>query len=190
LRIFIARDTKDILQNTDLKQGWFKLIAKRFKLNRSDAIRQQSLGHFVKARNILARATFGDANSPDIPDLIDDRGLLVVASRLHFGENVCLKIQQGVTPKLRILNMESYVVKMSQARIMSVSEEWIQKVVQANPSRHQLFIVRKVDCRQRLSLPPKASTVSKRPIEFPQPSNSLLGAPGAGGSRSRQSATP
>ncbi|KAJ5730379.1 Pro-apoptotic serine protease [Penicillium malachiteum] len=56
------------------------------------------------------------------------------------------KIQQGVTPKLRILNMESYVVQMSQARIMGVSEEWIQKVAQANPSRHQLFMVRKVDC--------------------------------------------
>jgi S1-C subfamily serine protease len=59
---------------------------------------------------------------------------------------VTSKIQQGVTPKLRILNMESYVVQMSQARIMGVSEEWIQKVAQANPSRHQLFMVRKVDC--------------------------------------------
>ncbi|KAJ5125190.1 Pro-apoptotic serine protease [Penicillium atrosanguineum] len=59
---------------------------------------------------------------------------------------VTSKIQQGLTPKLRILNMESYVVQMSQARIMGVSEEWIQKVAQANPSRHQLFMVRKVDC--------------------------------------------
>lgn len=59
---------------------------------------------------------------------------------------VASKIQQGVVPKLRILNMESYVVQMSQARIMGVSEEWIQKVAQANPSRHQLFMVRKVDC--------------------------------------------
>ncbi|KAJ5391137.1 Pro-apoptotic serine protease [Penicillium cosmopolitanum] len=59
---------------------------------------------------------------------------------------VTSKIQQGVVPKLRILNMESYVVQMSQARIMGVSEEWIQKVAQANPSRHQLFMVRKVDC--------------------------------------------
>ncbi|KAJ5606595.1 nuclear serine protease [Penicillium lagena] len=59
---------------------------------------------------------------------------------------VTSKIQQGITPKLRILNMESYVVQMSQARIMGVSEEWIEKVAQANPSRHQLFMVRKVDC--------------------------------------------
>lgn len=59
---------------------------------------------------------------------------------------VTSKIQQGITPKLRILNMESYVVQMSQARIMGVSEEWIDKVARANPSRHQLFMVRKVDC--------------------------------------------
>lgn len=59
---------------------------------------------------------------------------------------VTSKIQQGDMPKLRILNMESYVVQMSQARIMGVSEEWIQKVTEANPSRHQLFMVRKVDC--------------------------------------------
>ncbi|KAJ5679895.1 Pro-apoptotic serine protease [Penicillium macrosclerotiorum] len=59
---------------------------------------------------------------------------------------VTSKIQEGITPRLRILNMESYVVQMSQARIMGVSEEWIQKVAQANPSRHQLFMVRKVDC--------------------------------------------
>lgn len=58
---------------------------------------------------------------------------------------VTLKIQQGVTPKLNILSMETYVIQMSQARIMGVSEEWIQKVAQANPSRHQLFMVRKVD---------------------------------------------
>ncbi|KUL89420.1 hypothetical protein ZTR_04447 [Talaromyces verruculosus] len=60
------------------------------------------------------------------------------------------KIQQGEIPKLRILNMESYVIQMSQARIMGVSEEWINKVAEANPSRHQLFMVRKLD-----SPPPK-----------------------------------
>jgi C-terminal processing protease CtpA/Prc len=35
---------------------------------------------------------------------------------------------------------------MAQCRIMGVSDEWIKKVAKANPSRHQLFIVRKVDC--------------------------------------------
>lgn len=56
------------------------------------------------------------------------------------------QIKEGVTPRLRILNMESYVVQMAQCRIMGVSEEWIKRVARANPSRHQLFIVRKVDC--------------------------------------------
>lgn len=56
------------------------------------------------------------------------------------------QIRAGVIPKLRILNIESYVVQMAQCRIMGVSEEWIKKVTQVNPSRHQLFIVRKVDC--------------------------------------------
>ena len=55
-------------------------------------------------------------------------------------------VSQGVKPKLNILNMESYVIQMSQARIMGVSEEWIKKVAQANPARHQLFMVRKIDC--------------------------------------------
>ena len=56
------------------------------------------------------------------------------------------QVQEGSTPSLRILNMESYVIQMSQARIMGVSEEWIAKVAEANPARHQLFMVRKVDC--------------------------------------------
>ena len=56
------------------------------------------------------------------------------------------QVQQGKIPSLRILNLESYVVHMSQVRIMGVSEEWIQRVAVANPARHQLFMVRKVDC--------------------------------------------
>jgi hypothetical protein len=38
------------------------------------------------------------------------------------------------------------VVHISDVRIMGVSEKWIRKVAQANPSRYQLFIVRKIDC--------------------------------------------
>ena len=34
---------------------------------------------------------------------------------------------------------------MSQARVMGVSEEWIEKTETADPERHQLFMVRKVD---------------------------------------------
>ena len=56
------------------------------------------------------------------------------------------QIRAGIIPKLRILNMESYVIQMAQCRIMGVSDEWIKKVAVANPSRHQLFTVRKVDC--------------------------------------------
>lgn len=66
---------------------------------------------------------------------------------------VISKIQQGVVPKLRIANIEAYTIQMSQARIMGVAEEFIQKVTQANPSRHQLFMVRKVDCPP-ISKPP------------------------------------
>ncbi|KAF2134651.1 trypsin-like serine protease [Dothidotthia symphoricarpi CBS 119687] len=55
------------------------------------------------------------------------------------------EIKSGKTPKLRILNVEFQTVQMSQARVMGVSEEWIEKTEQADPERHQLFMVRKVD---------------------------------------------
>jgi S1-C subfamily serine protease len=53
------------------------------------------------------------------------------------------KIQNGEKPKLRMLSVEFNTIQMSQARIMGVSEEWIQKVAEDNLSRHQLFMVRK-----------------------------------------------
>lgn len=56
------------------------------------------------------------------------------------------QIQNSIVPQLRILNVETNTVQMSQVRIMGVSEEWIAKVAAANPSRHQLFMVRKIDC--------------------------------------------
>ncbi|KAF2819600.1 Pro-apoptotic serine protease NMA111 [Ophiobolus disseminans] len=55
------------------------------------------------------------------------------------------EIKSGKTPKLRILNVEFQTVQMSQARVMGVSEEWIEKTETADPERHQLFMVRKVD---------------------------------------------
>lgn len=58
---------------------------------------------------------------------------------------VLKEIQKGNTPKLRILNIETHTVQMSQVRIMGVSEEWIEKVEHEDPERHQLFMVRKVD---------------------------------------------
>jgi S1-C subfamily serine protease len=55
------------------------------------------------------------------------------------------EIQDGDKPKLRILNVEFQTVQMSHARIMGVSEEWIEKGEQEDPERHQFFMVRKVD---------------------------------------------
>ncbi|KAI5306843.1 hypothetical protein KEM56_006822 [Ascosphaera pollenicola] len=51
----------------------------------------------------------------------------------------------GTVPKLRILGIEAYVIQMAQARTHGVSDEWIAKVNAANPERHELFMVRKVD---------------------------------------------
>jgi len=59
---------------------------------------------------------------------------------------ILAQVRAGQSPDLRILNIETNTVQMSQVRIMGVSETWIQRVAQANPSRHQLFLVRKIDC--------------------------------------------
>jgi len=58
---------------------------------------------------------------------------------------VLKEIQSGNTPKLNILNVEFQTVQMSQARVMGVSEEWIERTEKEDPERHQLFMVRKVD---------------------------------------------
>ncbi|KAI9736638.1 MAG: hypothetical protein M1834_000842 [Cirrosporium novae-zelandiae] len=55
-------------------------------------------------------------------------------------------ISKGITPKLRMLNIEAYTIPMAEVRVMGVSEDWIRRVTQTNPHRHQLFIIRKVDC--------------------------------------------
>ncbi|EJT68208.1 Pro-apoptotic serine protease NMA111 [Gaeumannomyces tritici R3-111a-1] len=56
---------------------------------------------------------------------------------------VVKQIQAGVVPKLRMLSVEFRSIQMSQARIMGVSEDWIQKVSVANTAHHQLFMVTK-----------------------------------------------
>ena len=56
------------------------------------------------------------------------------------------QVRNNVYPSLRILNVETNTISMSQVRIMGVSEHWISKVAESNPSRHQLFMVRKIDC--------------------------------------------
>lgn len=59
---------------------------------------------------------------------------------------VLREIGKGRVPKLRMLNVEFNTVQMSQARIMGVAETWIEQVEKVNPERHQLFMVRKVEC--------------------------------------------
>lgn len=54
------------------------------------------------------------------------------------------QIRTGVNPELRALHIEPYPISMNDCRNMGVPEEWIKKVVQAHPSRHQLFKVEKV----------------------------------------------
>lgn len=56
---------------------------------------------------------------------------------------VISQIQQGHVPKLRMLSMEFRAIPMSQARVMGVSEDWLQKVSLANKHVHQLFMVYK-----------------------------------------------
>ncbi|KAI0406199.1 Pro-apoptotic serine protease NMA111 [Xylaria palmicola] len=56
---------------------------------------------------------------------------------------VLSQIQQGQIPKLRMLSMEFRAIAMSQARIMGVSEDWIQKVSEVNKHSHHLFMVSK-----------------------------------------------
>ena len=55
------------------------------------------------------------------------------------------EIKNGGTPNLRILNLETQSVPMSQCRIMGVSEKWIERVESEDRGRHHLFLVRKVD---------------------------------------------
>ncbi|KAI1812097.1 Pro-apoptotic serine protease NMA111 [Poronia punctata] len=56
---------------------------------------------------------------------------------------VLSQIQQGHIPKLRMLSMEFRPIAMSQARIMGVSEDWIQRVSDVNKHSHHLFMVSK-----------------------------------------------
>lgn len=58
---------------------------------------------------------------------------------------VISQIQAGITPNLRILNVETSTTHMSQARIMGLTEPWIRRVEAEDPERHQLFMVRKTD---------------------------------------------
>ncbi|KAG0333575.1 hypothetical protein BG004_000771 [Podila humilis] len=54
-------------------------------------------------------------------------------------------MQQGLYPKLRNLNIEVMPVQMAQARHMGLTDEWVKKVEEANPSRHHIFMVRRTE---------------------------------------------
>ncbi|KAI0857649.1 Pro-apoptotic serine protease NMA111 [Xylaria cubensis] len=56
---------------------------------------------------------------------------------------VLSQIQQEEVPKLRMLSMEFRAIAMSQARIMGISEEWIEKISEVNKHSHHLFLVSK-----------------------------------------------
>ena len=83
----------------------------------------------------------GERQSHNNKDVEYHLGL--AASTLH---PILQQIQNDVVPRLRILNVETNTVQMAQVRVMGVSESWIEKVAQANPTRHELFMVRKIDC--------------------------------------------
>ncbi|KAF9122093.1 hypothetical protein BGW39_010047 [Mortierella sp. 14UC] len=54
-------------------------------------------------------------------------------------------MQQGLYPKLRNLNIEVMPVQMAQARHMGLTDTWVKKVEEANPSRHHIFMVRRTE---------------------------------------------
>ncbi|KAF9161882.1 hypothetical protein BGX20_001950 [Mortierella sp. AD010] len=58
---------------------------------------------------------------------------------------VLVPMQKGLYPKLRSLNIEVVTVQMAQARHMGLSDEWVKKVEEANPSRHHIFMVRRTE---------------------------------------------
>lgn len=55
------------------------------------------------------------------------------------------EIKSGGKPNLRILNIETHIIQMSEARIRGVSQGWIDRIEHEDPERHQIFMIRKVD---------------------------------------------
>lgn len=55
------------------------------------------------------------------------------------------RLQREVPVSLRSLNIELIPVQMAQAGAMGLSTEWMHKVEQANPSKHQAFMVKRTE---------------------------------------------
>ncbi|PVH90899.1 nuclear serine protease HtrA2/Nma111 [Periconia macrospinosa] len=62
---------------------------------------------------------------------------------------VLTEIRSGKTPELRMLNVGFRAVQMSEARVMGVSEEWIDQVEENDSELRQLLMVQKVDSDHR-----------------------------------------
>ncbi|KAF2239461.1 Pro-apoptotic serine protease NMA111 [Viridothelium virens] len=90
--------------------------------------------------NALWLSYLGERNTPHGKDVEYHLGLATPALL-----PIVNQITQGIKPSLRILAVETHVIHMSQARIMGISEQWIEKVEKEDPERHQLFMVRKID---------------------------------------------
>lgn len=54
-------------------------------------------------------------------------------------------LKRGERPVLRGLTIEVMPVPIAQARHMGLTDEWVAKVEEANPQRHQVFLVRRVE---------------------------------------------
>ncbi|KAK9694964.1 hypothetical protein K7432_013217 [Basidiobolus ranarum] len=69
----------------------------------------------------------------------------------YFGLNIntVLPVMEslcnGLKPNLRFLNIELMPVQIVQARHMGLTEEWVRKVEEASPHRHQLFMIRQTE---------------------------------------------
>ncbi|KAI9008742.1 trypsin-like cysteine/serine peptidase domain-containing protein [Phycomyces nitens] len=55
------------------------------------------------------------------------------------------RLQKGVPVNLRSINAELMTVQMAQAGAMGLSNEWVRKIEEANPAKHQLFMIRRTE---------------------------------------------
>ncbi|RKP25690.1 trypsin-like cysteine/serine peptidase domain-containing protein [Syncephalis pseudoplumigaleata] len=64
---------------------------------------------------------------------------------IHTIRPILEPLRLGARPQLRLLSVELVPVQMVQARHMGVSDDWVRQVEAANPQRHQLFMIRRVE---------------------------------------------
>ncbi|OAD73441.1 hypothetical protein PHYBLDRAFT_133851 [Phycomyces blakesleeanus NRRL 1555(-)] len=55
------------------------------------------------------------------------------------------RLQKGVPVNLRSINAELTTVQMAQAGAMGLSNEWVRKIEEANPAKHQLFMIKRTE---------------------------------------------